>query len=377
RRRAHLRTVPPALPRRAAGPRRRRRAQHRLCDRLRGAAGRAGQPVRPGDGAALDAAAHGVRGAPGLRLEPPARVEDRQLVGAQQAGHADGLQARARRRAAGADRSLLARVRARAGDRPHAVGHRVRRGRALAVRRDAHPEPERYRAPGVDEAGSPDRGRRRGPLVRLRHQPRDAARGVAGDAGRHRLLLAQAERLLPSQPGPGRGAHAGLPPARRRGPRMSESIDLKRLPEWVKSFGLPSEASAAIDRWWQPAWDRIADALPLLPVHPARAPEAADAEAADPGAEWVAFRSVAEERPGPAWQASFRELWPAYRCWYLAEGEAARPSLAECRRALEEHMPELVGTWERLTELAGGDELAARCLSLWSPPAFITGCSQA
>jgi len=40
-------------------------------------------------------------------------------------------------------------------------------------------------------------------------------------------------------------------------------------------------------------------------------------------------------------------------------------------------MPEFVASWERLVELAGGDDLAARCLSLWCPPAFITGCSQA
>jgi predicted choloylglycine hydrolase len=159
---------------------------------------------------------------------------------------------------------------------------------------------------------------------------------------------------------------------------MSEGIDLRRLPEWVKSLGLPNEASAAIDRWWQPAWERIADALPLLPVHPARTPEETpDAEPADPGAEWVAFRAVTEDRPGSVWQASFRELWPAYRCWYLRDGDAARPDLAECRDALRTHMPELVETWEKLVDLADGDDLAARCLSLWRPPAFITGCSQA
>jgi predicted choloylglycine hydrolase len=158
---------------------------------------------------------------------------------------------------------------------------------------------------------------------------------------------------------------------------MSDGIDLARLPEWVKALGLPPEATAAIDRWWAPAWERIADALPLLPVHPARAPQTAAPEAEAPGAEWIDFRAHAEERPGPVWQAAFRELWPAYRCWYVREGEAARPSLRECERALREHMPELVGTWERLVELAGGDDLAARCLSLWCPPAFITGCSQA
>ena len=39
-------------------------------------------------------------------------------------------------------------------------------------------------------------------------------------------------------------------------------------------------------------------------------------------------------------------------------------------------MPELVPTYERLVELAGGDELAARLLSLYRPPGFVVGCSQ-
>ena len=70
-------------------------------------------------------------------------------------------------------------------------------------------------------------------------------------------------------------------------------------------------------------------------------------------------------------------MWPASRCWYLRDGDAARPGLPECRRALGKHMPELIETWERLAALAGGDEVAERFLSLWCPPAFITGCSQA
>ena len=143
---------------------------------------------------------------------------------------------------------------------------------------------------------------------------------------------------------------------------MSDRSDLRHLPEWVKSFGLPPEANDAIDRWWQPTWDRIVDALPLLPVR--RAPEADTEAALEPGAEQIVFHAVAEDRPGAAWQASFDAMWPAYRAWYLREGDDARPDLDECRTALEEHMPELVPTWERLVELADGDELAARCLSL-------------
>jgi hypothetical protein len=40
-------------------------------------------------------------------------------------------------------------------------------------------------------------------------------------------------------------------------------------------------------------------------------------------------------------------------------------------------MPELVPTWQRLVELAGGDTLAAQMLTLYNPPPFMTGCSQA
>ena len=69
-------------------------------------------------------------------------------------------------------------------------------------------------------------------------------------------------------------------------------------------------------------------------------------------------------------------MWPSYRSWYLKEGEAARPNLATCRRMLDEHMPELVPTYERLVELADGDELAARFISLYRPPGFVVGCSQ-
>ena len=152
-------------------------------------------------------------------------------------------------------------------------------------------------------------------------------------------------------------------------------FDLKGLPDWVKSLGLPAEAVDAIDRYWQPAWNGIKDLLPLLPVHPARTPEARpDAVAA--GAEWITFHAIAELRPGPKWQASFEEMWPAYRCWYLKEGDAVRPDRATGRRMLAEHMPELVPVHERLVELAGDDDVAARCLSLWDPPAFIAGCSQ-
>jgi predicted choloylglycine hydrolase len=91
----------------------------------------------------------------------------------------------------------------------------------------------------------------------------------------------------------------------------------------------------------------------------------------------LAFQAVSEPQPGERWLAAFTEMWPAYRAWYLREGDAARPDAATCRRSLERWMPELVGTFECLVELTGGDPLAARFLSMFRPPGYVLGCSQA
>ncbi|MFT3721766.1 C45 family autoproteolytic acyltransferase/hydolase [Pseudorhodoferax sp.] len=91
----------------------------------------------------------------------------------------------------------------------------------------------------------------------------------------------------------------------------------------------------------------------------------------------IRFQAVAEDQPGAQWQALFARSWPGYRAWFLRSGTVGRPTYLECRRALRQHMPELVPTWERLVELAGGGDLEARFLSLWRPPAYIAGCSQA
>ena len=91
----------------------------------------------------------------------------------------------------------------------------------------------------------------------------------------------------------------------------------------------------------------------------------------------VNFRAVSEDQPGEKWQAIFNRSWPGYRAWFLRSGAVGRPSYLESRRAIREHMPELVPTWERLVELAGGGDVEARFLSLWCPPPYIAGCAQA
>ena len=154
---------------------------------------------------------------------------------------------------------------------------------------------------------------------------------------------------------------------------MGEEPDLRNLPEWVKSLGLPAEAVAAIDRYWKPVWEMLGDDLSLLPAHPRRQQAGPPLPA---GAEQLEFEAVEELVPGSQWRGRFQAMWPAYRAWYLKDSSTERPELEACRRALERHMPELVPTYERLVELAADDELAARMLSLYRPPGFVVGCSQ-
>ena len=90
----------------------------------------------------------------------------------------------------------------------------------------------------------------------------------------------------------------------------------------------------------------------------------------------VSFRTLIEDQPGPQWRAAFERLWPGYRSWFLRGGVVDRPSYLASRRALRQHMPELMPTWERLVELAGGEDVPSRFLSLWCPPPYIAGCSQ-
>ncbi len=89
------------------------------------------------------------------------------------------------------------------------------------------------------------------------------------------------------------------------------------------------------------------------------------------------FEAIEQLEPGERWGDLFQAHWPRYRDWFLQEGEAARTSYAESLRALQEHMPELVPTYERVCTLAGGGDLEARFLAMWAPPSYLSGCSQA
>ena len=90
----------------------------------------------------------------------------------------------------------------------------------------------------------------------------------------------------------------------------------------------------------------------------------------------LTFRSIREAEPGAKWRSLFGQLWPAYEAWFFSEGETARPPYLSSYRALRATMPALAPTYGTLCELAGGGDRAARFLSLYCPPAYLSGCSQ-
>jgi len=91
----------------------------------------------------------------------------------------------------------------------------------------------------------------------------------------------------------------------------------------------------------------------------------------------LTFHAVAEDRIGPRWQAHAKSAWPGYHRWWLRDGDRARPAYLQCRKAIRAHMPELEATWQAATDALGGGDAPARFLSMWCPPPYITGCSQA
>ncbi len=89
------------------------------------------------------------------------------------------------------------------------------------------------------------------------------------------------------------------------------------------------------------------------------------------------WRAISEAEPGPVWAGLFGQYWPDYHRWWLREGAEARPGYWDSLQALKTHMPEIVPLYEQLCELAGGSDHAARFLSFYCPPPYLSGCSQA
>jgi len=91
--------------------------------------------------------------------------------------------------------------------------------------------------------------------------------------------------------------------------------------------------------------------------------------------EWTSF---AETEPGDAFAEHWRRLDPHLERWWRSDGRSdGKIADGHGEEMLKQHMPELVPVWASLVELAGGSRVAASILTLWNPPPFLTGCSQA
>lgn len=89
------------------------------------------------------------------------------------------------------------------------------------------------------------------------------------------------------------------------------------------------------------------------------------------------FVFAIEDRPGDDWLLRFVAGRDEAVRWYLGNKPAERPTAAECRAALREHMPELLPYYDRACALVGDDDMAHRVLSQYRPAPNSDGCSQA
>lgn len=80
---------------------------------------------------------------------------------------------------------------------------------------------------------------------------------------------------------------------------------------------------------------------------------------------------------GGAWTRNFRRTWSDYERWYLCEGPSIRPGYQTCLDAILDYMPELEPIYRMVCDWAGGGDLTSRFLSLYHPPPYMAGCTQA
>lgn len=92
---------------------------------------------------------------------------------------------------------------------------------------------------------------------------------------------------------------------------------------------------------------------------------------------FIQLNLLKEEQPGgEKWTSFFNRVWPLYKKWFLSEGFLKRAGYLSSYNEFKRCMPELLPVYEQLCEAAGGDDIKARFLSMYNPPAYMSGCSQ-
>ena len=89
----------------------------------------------------------------------------------------------------------------------------------------------------------------------------------------------------------------------------------------------------------------------------------------------LVFSSQIEHFLGEKLSVIYSRAWPAYHRWLSRAPEHISASLG--REKLKYFMPELLTTYDGLCRMLGADEKTCAFLSLYKPPVFRAGCSQA
>ena len=93
----------------------------------------------------------------------------------------------------------------------------------------------------------------------------------------------------------------------------------------------------------------------------------------------IQFTSISEPGlPGQKWLNLFSIHWETYRIWVLEnEDKDQSADLNTSQTALKTYMPELWPNYLYLCNLAEADEIAAKFLTGYMPPFYVSGCSNA
>ena len=90
----------------------------------------------------------------------------------------------------------------------------------------------------------------------------------------------------------------------------------------------------------------------------------------------LTFYFLDEPQPGVKWEAFYQRMLPAYQRWYFASTGLPRPNYRTCNQQFKKYFPELIPFYETMLKLAGDTDFAARLLSFYTPPPYLTACSQ-
>ena len=90
------------------------------------------------------------------------------------------------------------------------------------------------------------------------------------------------------------------------------------------------------------------------------------------------FNAISEPGlPGKKWRKLYNIHWAAYRLWLDSKKKDYEPDLKTSQAALKKYMPEMWPTYKRLCKIAKADEVGARFLTGFQPPAYLSACSNA